>query len=109
MSNTSFVDYVLDTLSSFGNIKARKMFGGYGIYKDNTFFAIIADDILYFKAGKGEQSFYESQDSKPFLYEKNGKRLAMNYWQCPADVLENHDLLTLWVKKSLEAVRCAKK
>ena len=47
MHTSSYVDYILDTLSPLGNIRARKMFGGYGVYKDTVFFALIIDDTLF--------------------------------------------------------------
>ena len=43
-----FVEYVLDRLSSFGRMRARAMFGGHGIYKDDLIIGIIVDGELYF-------------------------------------------------------------
>lgn len=109
MSNGGYVDYILDSLSPLENIKSRKMFGGYGIYQDSVFFALIIDDTLYFKIGDVNRSDYEAYNSKPFSYiGKNGKRIAMSYWEVPVDVLENHDTLARWVEKSVIAARCAK-
>ncbi len=80
MLNNQYIDYVLDLLSPLGNIKARKMFGGYGIYKDSIFFAIIIENILYFKVGDGNRSQYESYGSKPFSYEGKAKKMVtMSY------------------------------
>ncbi len=39
----------MDMLSRFGDIKLRRMFGGYGIYSGKLIFAIIINDELYFK------------------------------------------------------------
>lgn len=98
MPHNQYVDYVLDLLSPFGNIKARKMFGGYGIYKDSIFFAIIIDNILYFKVGTNNQHRYESYGSKPFSYEgKSKKTVTMSYWELPMDILEDNTNLAQWV------------
>ena len=43
MTNSGFVDYIIDCLSPYGNISARRMFGGYGLYLNQIIFAIIID------------------------------------------------------------------
>lgn len=106
MHHTSYVDYILDTLQSFGNIRLKKMFGSYGLYKDTIFFAIISDDTLYFKVGHGDQHFYEKHGSKPFTYtKKNGQSINLSYWEVPADILENREKLALWIERSLCAAQ----
>jgi len=110
MNNREYIDYILDTLSSFDNTKSRKMFGGYGIYKDDVFFGIISDGILYFKVDDSNRSMYELYGSKQFTYErKDRKKIAMSYWEVPADILENRNELALWAQKAYEAARRTKK
>ena len=110
MNHNQYVDYILDLLLPLGNIKVRKMFGGYGIYQGGIFFAIISDNILYFKVGDNNRSLYEKHDSKPFSYEgKHGKIITMSYWEVPIDVLENPTQLALWVRDAVNAASSAKK
>ena len=45
----SFKDFVLDQLRELDDIDARRMFGGFGLYRDETFFGIIHKDRVYFK------------------------------------------------------------
>ncbi len=45
----SFKDFVLDQLQEIDNVEARRMFGGYGLYQDETFFGIVHKGQLYFK------------------------------------------------------------
>ena len=49
MSNSGFVEHIMDILSRFGDMRLHRMFGGYGIYRGKIIFAIIIDDELYFK------------------------------------------------------------
>ena len=42
-----FVRHVLDLMAPLGAVRARAMFGGYGVYQRDTFFAIVVDDTLY--------------------------------------------------------------
>ena len=110
MQNNDYIDYVLDILEPFGNIRSRKMFGGYGIYKEDIFFALIIDGILRFKVDDTNRSDYEECGCEPFRYTgKKDKVVVMNYWEVPIDVLENRDLLEQWVDKALDVARRAKK
>lgn len=48
-SHPDYVAYVVEQLRGAGSIRARKMFGEYGLYCDGTFFAVICDDQLFIK------------------------------------------------------------
>lgn len=110
MAQNHFIDHVLDLLSPFGTIKARKMFGGYGIYKDSIFFAIIINNVLYFKVGDENKTHYEALGSKPFTYEgKNKKMVTMSYWELPMDILEDSNELAEWVRQAVADAVKAKK
>ena len=43
MSNSGFVEHIMDILFRFGDIRLHRMFGGYGIYRGKIIFAIIID------------------------------------------------------------------
>jgi DNA transformation protein and related proteins len=45
----SFRDFVIDQLGNVPDLRARAMFGGIGLYASDTFFGILAADVLYFK------------------------------------------------------------
>jgi TfoX/Sxy family transcriptional regulator of competence genes len=42
----AFRAYALDQLSSVTGLRARPMFGGFGLYADDVFFGILAADAL---------------------------------------------------------------
>lgn len=110
MIRDNYAHYILDLLLPLGNIKARKMFGGFGIYQNGIFFALIANNILYFKVDDANQSDYESFGSKPFSYtNKNDKLVSMSYWEVPINILENQDRLEEWVNNAVQAAKRAKK
>ncbi|AMC36403.1 TfoX/Sxy family protein [Janthinobacterium sp. B9-8] len=46
---SEYVAYLLELLAPMGTLRAKAMFSGYGLYCDEIFFAIVADDILYIK------------------------------------------------------------
>ncbi len=109
MINSGFVDYIIDLLSQYGNISARRMFGGYGLYLNKVIFAIIIDDELYFKADKDLGEEYTKAGSHPFTYQKNDKTVALSYWYVPAEIIEAQDLLKNWFNKSLRVATSLKR
>jgi DNA transformation protein and related proteins len=110
MTTNHYADYILDILSPLGGMKARKMFGGHGIYQHGIFFALISDDVLYFKVDATSRQDYEAYGSKPFTYAaKDKKTVVLSYWEVPADVLESHADLAQWVAKAVSVARQAKK
>ena len=57
-SHPDFVNYVYEQLREAGAIRSRKMFGEYGLYCDDLFFAVICDDQLFVKiTPQGEAAF----------------------------------------------------
>ncbi|MSR76364.1 MAG: TfoX family protein [Candidatus Ryanbacteria bacterium] len=94
-----------EVFSGVVGISSRGMFGGWGIYKDGVFFALIADGRLYFKVDDSNRADFENAGSEPFRYEnKNKKSITMSYWELPAGVMDNPHELEQWVDKSI----CAK-
>jgi len=78
-----FAEYVVELLAPLGRVAARRMFGGHGIYCDGVMFALIADDVLYFKADDVNRPALEQAGAEPFTYEARGKRAVMSSWRAP--------------------------
>ena len=65
-SHQDFVDYVAEQLRESGSIRSRKMFGEYGLYCDDIFFAVICDDQLFIKVTPaGEAAFQTCPRCRP--------------------------------------------
>jgi DNA transformation protein len=75
------------------------MFGGAGLYFDGLFFALIADDILYFKVDDSNRPDYEAAGMGPFRPFPD-KSTVMRYYEVPIEVLENRDALREWAEKA---------
>lgn len=76
------------------------MFGGVGIYAGELFFALIAEDTLYFKVDDSNRPDFEALGMGPFL-PFGDDRDKMQYYQVPADLLEDPDALRPWAEKSI--------
>ena len=96
-----FLTYVLDQLSGWGNVTARKMFGGVGIYRDGKMFGLIAEDVAYLKVDDSNLEEFVQAGSSPFKPYPD-KPTTMSYFEIPPEVLEDADELTKWAKRSLD-------
>lgn len=96
----NYLNYVLDLLDGAGPVEVRRMFGGAGLYIDGLFFALIADDILYFKVDESNEEDYKLAGMEPF---RPFGTYSMSYYQVPPGVMEDNGELKAWVQKSLRA------
>jgi DNA transformation protein and related proteins len=99
--SNAFRDYVLTQLDELGDVTARAMFGGIGLYRKGVFFGIIAGDVLYFKVGEANRRDFERVNAQPFRPYK--ERPSTKYFAVPVDVLESAQDLAVWARKSLRA------
>ncbi|MCH8836150.1 MAG: TfoX/Sxy family protein [Proteobacteria bacterium] len=102
-----FRDYVLDLLEPLGRVRARAMFGGAGLYLDDTFFAILANDVLYLKVDEGNRGEFEAAGAAPFKPFAD-KPHTMSYYEAPAEVMEESEELCAWARRAWEAARRAR-
>jgi len=105
-----FVTYILDMLNDLGDVQARAMFGGYGIYHDDVMVGIIANSVFYLKVDDGNRPRFEEAGSEPFSYHRKGKKkpVKMSYWEVPVDVLENPRSLCDWTREAHAAAVLSK-
>ena len=102
-----YLDFVQDQLLNFGEIQIKEMFGGAALYYNAVIFACVDDDIFYLKADEQTRSDFEERNMPQFSPMKNKK--GMPYWQAPADVLEDRDVLAQWAQTAYEAALRMKK
>lgn len=109
-SSEGYLEYVKDVLEPFEPIIYRKMFGGYGIYKNGLIFAIILEDELYFKSDESSEDFYSQHNSKQFTYPiRSGKLVKMPYWIVPEHIMEDSDVLKVWFDHAYNIALSSKK
>lgn len=105
-----FVSYVVELMQTIGPVRAKRMFGGHGIFHDGLMFALIADNTLYLKTDANNENDYKDKGLEAFTYKKNGKDINMSYYQAPEEALESSDEMNSWATRAYKtAVRCASK
>jgi DNA transformation protein len=97
-ANDGFKDFVLDQLSGLRGATARAMFGGYGLYRGETFFGIIHKGRLYFKTDERTRPAYVEHGMKPFR--PNRKQTLKTYYEVPVEIVEDAEQLTAWAKQA---------
>jgi DNA transformation protein len=104
----SFRTFVLEQLGrGVQGIRGRSMFGGVGIYAGHLFFALIADDTLYFKVDESNRPEFEARGMGPFQpYGEEGER--MQYYRVPDELLDDAEALSQWAEKAILVARRAK-
>ncbi len=99
MKDKTFKDYVLDQLRGLDDVECRAMFGGYGLYRGETFFGIIHRGRLYFKTDAGSRPAYVEAGMKPFR--PSARQTLKSYYEVPVDVIEDEDQLVRWARTAI--------
>ena len=99
-----FTQHCLELLSPLGAARARRMFGGRGLYLDDVFVALIAAERLYLKTDLQTRGRFEAAACEPFVYEAKGQqRVSTSYFSAPDDAMESPALMQPWARLALEA------
>jgi DNA transformation protein len=98
-----FATYCSELLASVGEVRAKRMFGGYGLYVDDVFVAIIAGETLYLKVDEQTRARFEAAGCHCFEYSARGKRQALGFWTVPPEAMDSPRLMQPWARLALEA------
>ena len=100
--------FVLDQLRRvLSGLRAKRMFGGVGLYAGELFFALLDDDTLYLKVDDQTRPEFERRGLeawRPFGEEK----ASMQYYQFPEDLLEDPEAARPWAEAAVAVARRAK-
>jgi len=96
-----FRDFVLDQLHDLPGLTCRSMFGGYGLYVQGVFFAILYDGRAYFRTDATSRAEYLTRGME--VFRPNDKQTLKNYYEVPAEILEDAETLCAWARAALRA------
>ncbi|MEM8935617.1 MAG: TfoX/Sxy family protein [Pseudomonadota bacterium] len=105
----SYIDFIKDLFSSYGDISVRKMFGGAGVYRDGRMFALIADDELWLKADDDTRAAFEAASAERFSFVSKGEPRSMSYYRAPEEMFDDPDILRDWADRAMAAAMRAPK
>jgi DNA transformation protein and related proteins len=99
-----YLDYLRDQLEAFGPFDVRRMFGGAGLFRDGLMFALIVDDVLYFKVDDRNRPDFEAAGMTPFSYQRKGRMAALkSYYEAPPELSDDADGLADWARQAFGA------
>jgi DNA transformation protein len=101
--SSDLVNHCLELLAPLGAVRARRMFGGHGLYCDDLFFALIAADRLYLKTDAQSRPAFEAAGCEPFVYDARGRATATSYWAVPAEAMESAGQMQPWARLAMAA------
>ena len=97
-------DHLRDLFVGFGPVTVRRMFGGAGVYANRTMFALVADDVIYFKTDDRTRGAFEEEGLAPFSYSAGGeRRVLISYWRMPDRLYDDPEELARWASAALAA------
>lgn len=98
------VEHCLELFEPLGAVRAKAMFGGWGFYLDDLFFALIADETLFLKVDGETEAAFRVAGSWPFTYTyKDGRCVTMAYWSAPEEAMESPPTMRDWARLALGA------
>jgi DNA transformation protein and related proteins len=107
-ANDGIIDLLKDVLAPLGDVKARGMFSGHGLYLDGLFFALLFDGAAYFKVSDESRAAYEAEGMGPFTYDtSHGQHALKTYWRLPERLYDDPDEMMQWARAALHAARLA--
>lgn len=100
--------WIEEALAPVGRVTWRRMMGGATLYLGGTVFAIVLDDVLWFKSDAVADPLWDAEGCARFIYaRKDGSVATMNYRRAPDDCYDDDDAFRHWAGLALEAGRRA--
>lgn len=103
MAADGFVVLCLELLEAAGPVRARRMFGGHGIYCDDLFVGLILQDRLYLKVDDATRADFAQAGCEPFVYAAKGREVMLSFWSVPDEALDSPAVMLPWARRALAA------
>lgn len=103
MPGSELVEHCVELLSPLGAVRARRMFGGHGLYVDELFIALILGQRLYLKVDTATRARFEAAGCQPFVYEGRSAPVTVSYWTVPTQAMESAADMLPWARLAIDA------
>jgi DNA transformation protein len=102
MTNDQLRDAVFAAALAPLPVRARALFGGYGLYLDDAFLGVISGARLYFRTDDLTRPDYEDAGMTPLqpAFRPRGPRTVDRNFEVPADVVAHPDQLRAWALRA---------
>ncbi len=104
VASDSFAEFLREQLAPLGRVTLRRMFGKTGVFCDGLMFAMVTDNMLYFRVDDGNRAaFNEAEQFPPLNYKKRGEIIDLSFWRAPERLFDEPDELVEWARTALGA------
>ena len=100
---SEFALHVVDIFRAFGPVEMRRMFAGYGVFREGLMFALVYGDALYLKVDYESLVDFISRGLPQFQYQRQGKLIGLSYYRAPESVLEDEAEAAAWSRRAWQA------
>jgi DNA transformation protein len=101
----SMQEWLEDSLQSLPEIHVRRMFGGAGIYSEDTMFGILYSGRIYLKTNDDTRAAYADYGMVPFRV-RSGTVLT-SYYGVPPDILDDDEAFVSWAHRAITVAQAA--
>ena len=106
VANAGFAGFLREQFAPLGHVTLRRMFGKTGVFCDGLMFAMVTEDLLYFRVDEHNRAAFDEAGAFPPLnYEKGGRTIDLSFWRAPERLLDEPDELVSWARTALAAAR----
>ena len=104
VASASFAEFLREQLAPLGRVTMRRMFGKTGVFCDGLMFAMVTDNMLYFRVDDhNREDFKEAASVPPLNYRKGGASIDLSFWRAPERLFDEPDELVAWARMALAA------
>ena len=98
-----FASYLEDLFSVLPDSHVRRMFGGVGVFRHGLMYALALEDgKICLKADDVTHDDFRAEGCTPWIYERDGRKMDMGYWQMPEHLMDDEDELRQWAEKAFQ-------
>lgn len=91
-----------------GTVKSRSMFGGFGIFVDDTMFALVVGETLHIRGNDESTERFKNLGFAPYVYKKRGFPVVTKYYALPNEYWNDLDTILAEGKIALDAASSIK-
>jgi DNA transformation protein len=102
-ASREFLAHCTELLGSAGPVRARRMFGGHGLYISEHFAAIVSGERLYLKVDDATRAAFVASGAGAFVYDSAGKSVSLGYFSAPDEAMESPSAMQPWARLALAA------
>lgn len=106
----SAADHLAELFEPLGGVSIRRMFGGLGVFRQGLMFALVANDVLYFKTDEETLPRFVAEECGPFVFGSKRGQVETSYRQAPERLYDEPDDFAEWAREAFAvALRTQKK